>query len=190
MITSNLIIPNIFSLIKKAIYYKSGSLMFVSAYLSTAVKYIFDILSKGLNQRDIILPLIVYAALVSLYIFTTSIDFYTGTRASRKEQIDATGSKKGYLKSSKLWSSVWKMTGVVVISNTIMLFIYIFLVLRLYWFYNLFTLGLVFFFLIVVLFDIHSIGENQERRFNKKPPIYKFLDRVNTAIQNKIINKI
>jgi hypothetical protein len=33
-----------------------------------------------------------------------------------------------------------------------------------------------FFFFMVISFDVHSIGENQERRFGKKPAFYSRMD--------------
>ena len=190
MITYHTILPKVFSLSKKALLFKEGAFIVLSAPLAGGIKSIFDILLKDIPLRDIVVPVVVYGMAIFLYIITTTFDFYTGMQASKKEHIKDTGSKKGYVNSSKLWSSIWKMTGIVIISNTIIGFTYIFLILRIYWLYNGFILGLIGFFLIVILFDLHSIGENQNRRFGKKPPIYNFLDNISSAIQTRIINKI
>ena len=170
MITASALVPNIFALIKKAVFFKSGALILFAAPIGVGLTQLFNLITKNIDERVLVLPVIIYGMLFIAYITITIVDFYTGIRASKQEHIEATGQKKGYLKSSKLWSSIWKITGVVLVSNTLLLFSYIFLILKLITLHKSFLLGLCFFFLMVILFDL--------------------LERVSSAIETGIINKI
>ena len=135
------------------------------------------------------MPLLAFGVLTILYILVSIADFYTGTRASAKEHLISTGSPRGYMKSDKLWSSVWKFAGVILIASILTVFCLLFLLVGLTWLYDGFLFAIIAFYFVVISFDLHSIGENQLRRFGKKPSFYSFIDKVSVAIRTGLIEK-
>lgn len=181
---------NMFSLIKNAFSYQFGALIVISAAPAYTVKQFFELLLRGTDMRDIVIPLTVFCILLCVYILVSIADFYTGISASKKEHLISAGVTKGYIKSDKLWSSIWKFCGVLLISSILTIFTLIFAVLDKDTMYSIFLYGIVFFFIIVVLFDLHSIGENQERRYGSKPKFYTFVEEATEVIKNGFIKRI
>ena len=180
----------IFSLVKKAFTYQSGALVVMAAPGAFGIREFMAMILEGTKLRDLVMPLTLFAVLMLAYVVVSMADFYTGISASKKEHIISTGSHRGYIKSDKLWSSIWKFLGVLLIASILTLFTLIFAVMSMSTLYNIFLMGIVFFYLSVILFDLHSIGENQLRRYGHKPKIYVLLDRVSVAIQDGFIKKI
>ena len=179
-----------FSFLNKVITFKNSGLMphsFIFSIIITptlqekvvrkieVTKVFISIFSEEII-RGLILNLMIFIVGLGLYIVVFLFDFITGMRASRREHLISAGTTKGYVQSDKLWSSIWKLFAVIVIT-TILTAVNSMLVLidqnTLHQGGMLITL---FFFIMVTSFDVHSIGENQERRFGKKPKIYVFLD--------------
>lgn len=184
-------VPNImFSLVKKSFTYQGGALTALAAAPAFTVKQFFELILKGTDMRDLVIPLTLFGVLLILYMLVSIADFYTGISASKKEYIISTGDSRGFIQSDKLWSSVWKFLGVILIATILVVFTLIFAVLDMQWLYNIFLFGVVFFFLIVMLFDFHSIGENQFRRYGSKPKFYNFLEEATEVIKNGFIKKI
>ena len=126
--------------------------------------------------RGLILTFFVFIAGLGMYIIVFSFDFITGMKASRREHLISAGTPKGYVKSDKLWSSVWKFFAVIVISSILTTFSCILVLIDQSTLHQGGMLITLFFFFMVISFDFHSIGENQERRFGKKPAFYGRLD--------------
>lgn len=190
MITSEKDYPALFSVMRKAFTYQGGALIIMAAAPSYTVKQFFELLLRDVDMRDIMIPLIVFTVLLGVYIVVSSFDFYTGISASKKKHIDDFGHANGYIKADKLWSSIWKFSGVLLITSVITIFTLIFAILDKNILYGMFMYGLVVFFLIVCLWDMHSIGENQFRRYGEKPKFYTLVEDAAEIIKNGFIKKI
>ncbi len=196
MISNPKELPNvIFSLVKKSFTYEGGALTALAIAPSFTIKQFFDLIISDTELRSLILPLTLFSVMLILYASVAIADFFTGISASKKEFYDEVekGNKlesDGYIDSDKLWSSVWKSLGVLLIAATITIFCLIFAVMGMKTIYNIFLIGLVMFHIVVMLFDFYSIGENQKRRFGKKPEIYIFLEDASIVIRKGIINRI
>ena len=126
--------------------------------------------------KGLILNFLIFIVGLGLYSIVFAFDFITGMRASRKEQIISAGTSKGYVQSDKLWSSVWKFFAVIVITTILTAISSILVLIDQSTLHQGGMLITLFFFIMVTSFDIHSIGENQERLFGKKPQFYSWLD--------------
>lgn len=180
----------IFSFVNKAFTYQSGALLVIAAPGAFGLREFMAMILEGTKLRDLVMPLTLFALLMLAYVVVSGFDFYTGISASKKEHIISTGSPRGYIKSDKLWSSIWKFLGVLLIASILTLFTIIFAIMGMKTMYDIFLMGIVFFYLSVILFDLHSIGENQFRRYGHKPKIYTLLDRASAVIQDGFIKKI
>lgn len=180
----------IFSLVKKAFSFQNGALTIMATAPAFTVKQFFELILRDTDMRELILPLTLFAVMLMMYAIVAISDFYTGISASRKLHFDKTGSKVGFIESDKLWSSVWKSLGVLLIASMITMFSLIFAIMSMTYIYNIFLVGLVMFYIVVILFDLFSIGENQLKRFGKKPSIYVFIEDAAVVIKEGIINKL
>lgn len=126
--------------------------------------------------KNLILTMFVFMAGMAMYVIVFTFDFITGLKASKKEHFISSGMMKGYVRSDKLWSSVWKMFAVIVISSILTVFSSALVFIDQTKLHQGGMLLTLFFFFMVISFDIHSIGENQERMFGKKPAFYDKMD--------------
>ena len=126
--------------------------------------------------RGLIINCLIFIVGLGLYMIVFLFDFITGMKASRQEHLISAGTTKGYVQSSKLWSSVWKFFAVIVITAILTAVSSLLVLIDQNTLHQGGMLITLFFFIMVISFDVHSIGENQERRFGKKPQLYTFLD--------------
>lgn len=190
MTTSTQFAGNVFSLVKKSFSFESGALALITAPGAYSLERLISLLTDGIDIKLLVMPLVSFGVLTVAYVFVSLFDFYTGLKAAKKEAIKENGTAKGYMKSDKLWSSVWKYLGVILIGSILTVFTLLFVIMSLDTLAGIFRVGIVLFFLVVISFDLHSIGENQERRFGKKPAFYEFIDTVSLAVRTRIIDKI
>jgi phage-related holin len=45
-------------------------------------------------------------------------------------------------------------------------------------------------FILIFLWEFHSIGENYEKRYGRKPKMFTLMDKISKIIEKKVINKI
>lgn len=190
MIIDYKIPQSIFSLVRKAFSFEQGSLILLSIFPTIGLKKILTLIIEGVTLKSLILPLLAFGVLTILYTVISLVDFKTGISASKREHIFSTGSPRGYIKSDKLWSSVWKFAGVLIIGSILTIFSMIFALASMDNFNKIFLMACILFYLVVISFDIHSIGENQYRRYGTKPLFYHFIDDVAKAIRDGIIKNI
>ena len=193
-----------FSLVRKAFTFDKGSLVVIATPFTFVVKAITEpaVFQKVKVQqafyeifdaetiKSLLFVLLAFGVLTTLYTLVSAIDFYTGLSASKKEHVISAGSAKGYIKSDKLWSSVWKFFGVIVIGSIAAVFTMLFILTDLTWLYDVFMLALILFYFVVIAFDIHSIGENHLRRYGKKPAFYSFMDEISELVKTQLIERI
>ena len=179
-----------FDIVRKAFTFEHSALIphslglayiaqeFANSHIKPRVQVV-EVLLGIFNEdviRGLILTFLVFIAGMGMYIMVFVFDFITGLKASKKEHLISAGTPKGYIKSDKLWSSVWKFFAVIVISSILTVFSCILVIIDKATLHHGGMLITLFFFFMVISFDLHSIGENQERRFGKKPAFYNKMD--------------
>lgn len=190
MTTSKSLPQAVFSLIEKSFKFEQGAFVLISVPGGVGIKNLVKMFMEGVPLRDFSMPLLASGVLTLVYILVSSYDFITGLKAAKREHLISTGSVRGYIKSDKLWSSVYKFLGVIIINFVLTIFCLLFLVTGMETLYNIFLTAIIGFFLVVISFDLHSVGENHLRRYGKKPEFYVFVDNVAVAIRKGIISKV
>lgn len=174
------------SVFVKAVAYKKGSLLLVSTSVSVGVYEVFKKLTAHIDFNTLVMPLVVIVACVSVYFLFFIIDLVMGLVASKHENLENTD----WIESSKLYSSLGKLGGVLLI-DVILLTILMFLtMLDFETTTTVFLLITISINVLAMMWELHSIGENVKRRTGSKPSLFHFLDRVTTILEKKIINRI
>jgi len=180
----------IFKTVRKSFAYNEGSLLAIAAPLGYGFDKFLNLVFEGIANKTLVMPVLLFAICLFTYGIVSMYDFFTGISASKKEHIISTGSPRGYIKSDKLWSSIWKFQAVIMVASLLVVFNYVFLLINFPTIAGFFQIGIPIFFMVVILFDIHSIGENHFRRYGSKPKFYTFMDEINEAVRTGIIEKI
>ena len=118
------------------------------------------------------------------------LDLFTGLNAAKYLNTISPRPQKNFIKSYKLYRTLWKVLGVLLL-NTMITFLCLFteIIDGEYSYY--FTLwALVTVWLMASGFEFHSIGENIEKRTGNKPEIFGFYDKVLEVVQRKAIAKV
>lgn len=176
-------------IIKKFFLLEHGAIFIISAPVSYYLKRLVDILSEGVHLRDVVVPIFCFGLLHLCYVVITFVDFATGIKASKFEHKKEFGHTKGYIKSEKLWSSAWKFAIVLIVGSIVTVFDVIFAIAKMDILHYAFLFLIIFVYVIFISFDLHSIGENQERRFGKKDPIFDKLDLIFRIVGNILIGR-
>ncbi len=173
------------SVIAKATAYKKGSLVLMSLPMSVGVWKSIQLLVKDVEMFDLILPIISITGCVMIYFVFWATDFSWGLLASKHE---ANGDKD-WIKSDKLYNSLGKMGGILLV-NFLMLSVILFLVVLAY---VKMSVGLLFISVLInvltILYEVHSIGENIKRRTGNKPKFYTFFDSFTNVLESSIIDR-
>lgn len=165
--------------------YVSFGLLSVSIVVATGINDFFELIFKDVPEKEIIMPLTIAGITFLGFMITFTIDFLTGIVASKTES-----AQKSFIKSSRLWSSVWKLLGVCAILLFLLLFHYIFIIINIGFVSAVFEVVIPGFMIIVILYEIHSIGENIERRYGKKPKYFNFFEKLANVFEKAVLNKI
>lgn len=178
-----------FSFIGKILSYKKGSLALLSLVAAGGVTEFLNMLTKGTNEKNLWIPVVVQFSGFIIFMFFSFVDMTTGIQAAkyRHQKLKREGT---HIKSYKLWRTLWKALGVMILSTMIMLLgVFAEIIASKYaWWIAIWAL--VGFWVMANGFEFHSIGENLQKRHGTKPPIFGFWEKVLGAVQNKIINKI
>lgn len=158
-----------------ALYFVSGSLF----------QEFFQILLKGIPQKELYLPIVISGLSFSFFMVVFFVDFFSGIAASRAENPNS-----NFIKSKLLWSSVWKLVGVSVINLFLMIFTFTFLVMDMGVLHYAFVSMIPMFMILAISYEIHSIGENIERMYGKKPDYFNFIQKLSAFIEKRIFEKI
>lgn len=180
----------IFSLVKKIISLEGAVITLLVTPIGIGIKNFWQMIFENVPDKEIAMPAFLFAVCLIAFLMVTVYDFFTGLMASKKEHLESSGSSRGYIKSDKLWSSIWKVQGVIMIGSLLTLFTYIFLASNHNTTAGVFQAGIPIFFIVVILFEVHSIGENHYRRYGKKPKHFDFMDDVAEAVKKGVIDKI
>ena len=172
--------------IKKTFTFHNGALLVPAVTAGPILPELVEKILGGTTHKDLAMPILCAGVGLVCYFLIYTSDFITGLIAAKHEAKGA----PGYIKSDKLWSSFWKLFGVLLVLFFLVMFCLLFAVVDNSFLYNIFLYGIVAVMVMVSLFDLHSIGENHKRRYGKKPALFEFLDRVTKAIDEKIMQKI
>lgn len=178
--------PEIFSFLVRSTKFENGAFLLLGAAISDPYTKILKMLVTDIHPKEFVLPIIVAGVSIILYVIVAFLDFIYGVRAAKHES--ETG--KNYIRSDKLWSSVYKLTAVFFLIFVVFIFSLMFALLEVNVLQKFFMYATAAIAFMSILFDMHSIGENHKRRFGKKPAIFDWLDNMAKVLNEEIIQRI
>src|SRR5690606_13522804 len=107
----------ILDLVNKAFSFQSCALALIAIPIVIGIKNFWNMIFENVPHKELTMPALLFAVCLIAFLLTTIYDFFTGIVASKKEHLESTGSARGYIKSDKLWSSIWKVQGVIMIGS-------------------------------------------------------------------------
>ena len=170
---------------KKIFSAQNASLLIMAAPGSISLNALLDALVANTPIKALVLPLMVAAISLSLYVVVFLLDFISGVKASRHEALD----KANYFSSAKGWSSIWKIATVSILVTWSSFFSMLAAIGHLPYLPGFFMLSSATIAIMATLLDIYSIGENQKRLTGKKARIFEWLENVRKLINNVVVRK-
>ena len=175
--------------ILKLFAYKNGALFLVNGSFSAAIIYYLSELMKGTETKNLVLPITVWILGVFLYYTFSMIDLFTGLWNAKYQNSKLPVPRKNFVKSYKLYRTMWKGLGVTMFTFMAMLVCIFTEIIDGHIAY----LAALWFLLTIILmacaFEFHSIGENIEKRTGEKPPFFVLVERLTSVAQKGIILK-
>ena len=179
-----------FSFIAKLFAYKKGSLLLFSALMSSGITFYLGEIMKGTEVRRVVIPIMVQMVGFCFFFLFELIDLFTGLWAAKYLNEKSANPQENYIKSYKLYRTLWKTLGVLLL-NTLITFICIFAeIMDADYIYGFILWSLVTVWIMACGFEFHSIGENILKRTGNKPEIFGFFDAILTVVQKKAIGKV
>lgn len=175
--------------IGKIFAYKNGALFLVNGSFSAALVYYAGELLKGTETKNLVLPIIVWVLGVILYYLFSIVDLITGLWNARYQNSILPTPKSNYIKSYKLYRTMWKGLGVTLFSFMIMLVCLFTEIIDGNVTYYIALWFLVTLILMACAFEFHSIGENIEKRTGEKPAFFTLIEKLTSVAQKGIILK-
>lgn len=175
----------------KLITFKKGSLAITSFAISLPATYWFKTLTRDTDPKNLIIPIFLMAVGTIMFLVICLFDLITGLRAAKYRSLMKYGDpNKPYVKSYKLYRTLWKLLGVTLLSTLLMVTSIMIEIMGLSWVYiiSISFQGAVW--LLACGFEIHSIGENHLSRYGYKPKIFKFWDNMLNLFEKKITDKV
>lgn len=182
------IITQIFkmSIFVKAFAYKKGSGVLLSMASSFGIISILQEVFNHAERKDIVLPILVACLGILIFFLFFILDLILGLIASKYES----KGRKGWVESSKLYMSIGKIGGVLLIVVLLLVLNLSALAIGKKWIYDSTLYLMIFLNFLASLFEYHSIGENIQRRYGSKPSMFKFFDKLTDVIERGIINRV
>lgn len=179
----------------KCLTYKNGSLLAVSTTASTGLSVYLNHVLEGTNPKNLIVPILAHIIGFTIFMLFTTVDFFTGlwvARFQHKRRILAGKAKPSdsYIKSYKLWRTLWKILGILLLTTMITFMALFAEVIQSSYGYWVAIWSEVGIWMLACGFEFHSIGENIEKRTGNKPEIFEFWDKVLGSVQRLILRKI
>ena len=179
-----------FAFLSKIIAFKNGALFLTSAMTSAGAVYYLDEILKGTETRHIVIP--IFSLMIGFCFFFSFVlvDLGTGLWKAKYLKEISKNPQKSYIKSHKLYRTLWKMLGVFLLQMMIT-FVCIFAEIMDADYIYAFTLwAMVTIWIMACGFEFHSIGENIQERTGTKPEIFDFLDKALNLFQKKALAKV
>ena len=178
------------SFLFKIFAYKNGALVLASSGVSAGIVYYLGVLLEGTETRFLVIPIFAHVIGFCFFFLFILLDLATGLWAAKFQNAISVNPKKNYIRSHKLYRTVWKMLGVLLLQTMITTTCLFAEVMNGDYFYKFTLWAMVTLWIMSCGFEFHSIGENIEKRTGKKPEFFNFFDKILTLIQRKAINKI
>ena len=176
--------------IYKMITFKKGSLFILSLGLSSGFTFYMKTLLDGTDIKHLLVPILILAIGVVLYIIFLLADLHTGLRVAKYQSFKKFGDDRPYTKSYKLYRTLWKLLGVLLLSILLMITSLMVEIIDLGFLYKVFIVLQGSVWLLACGFEVHSIGENHLKRYGYKPRIFKFFDNILTVFERRIVDKV
>ena len=174
----------------KLLSFKNGAPVTISVIVASFSVVTLDTLLSRIDHGQLLTYLLIGVVSIGLFYLATIFDIVTGMLASRQEHINSTGSTRGYIKSNRAFRGIWKITAVTILIVTFTLFNIIMEMAGLHTVAYMFLAFNIFFALLAVGFEVHSIGENIERHSGEKPQILHLFEKILDVVQVKFITRI
>lgn len=171
----------------KMVAWKNGALTLVSFMVGLPLSTYVEELTRGVELRKIILPFIVLIVGLIFYFAFTIVDMFTGLWKAKYLNSIAKKPQKRYIKSYKLYRTLWKFLGISLLSFMMMFLCLFTAVINMENTYYITLWILVSIPILASGFEFHSIGENIEQRTGSKPELFDFFDKLMTIIQRGIL---
>jgi hypothetical protein len=168
--------------LEKILDFHNGSLFVIALAPSWGISQLFNLIFEGVEQKDLIMPLVVVALGIFAFFILYLVDFILGISASRKKEIEIT--------ASKLWESFWKFFGVIILMFSMVIFCFLFIALNLEGFYNTFLYLTIAINIMICLYEFASIGKHLETLYGKKPKYFTFFESISKTVEDGIIKKL
>ena len=174
----------------KAIVYKNEALVVLSSGASLGLTYYIDKLLIDTEIKYIILPMVVSIVGFAFFFLFILLDFGTGIYASSVVNARKENPEKNYIKSYKLWRTIWKVAGVVLICALLGVLTIFTEIIDSTYFYYFFLWSQTMIWLLACLFEFHSVGENIEKFSGSKPDIFGYLDKILEMLQLRFLESV
>jgi len=179
------------SFLWKILTFKKGTLTLLSFSISFPMTYWIKVLARDTDPKNLILPILIMIVGTIMFLFVCFFDFVTGLNAAKYRSLVKYGDpKKPYIKSYKLYRTLWKLLGVILLSFLLMVTSLMIEIMGLRWIYVISISFQGAIWLLSCGFEIHSIGENHLKRYGYKPKIFRFWDNILNLFEKKITDKI
>ena len=179
-----------FTFLLKAIVYKNEALVVLSSGASLGLTYYIDKLLIDTEIKYIILPMVVSIVGFAFFFLFILLDFGTGIYASSVVNARKENPEKNYIKSYKLWRTIWKVAGVVLICALLGVLTIFTEIIDSTYFYYFFLGSQTMIWLLACLFEFHSVGENIEKFSGSKPDIFGYLDKILEMLQLRFLESV
>ena len=178
------------SFIGKQFLLKKGSLVLVSSALSAGTLFYINEMLKGTEVRHLVIPIFTHIVGFCFFFLFVLLDLATGLWNAKYQNEISAKPRKNYIKSHKLYRTLWKSLGVLLLTSLIMFLCLFTEIIDSDYMYAFTLWALVTVWLMACGFEFHSIGENIEKRTGSKPEIFVFMDKILDAIQRRALRKI
>jgi len=177
------------STLLKLLYYKNGALLLVNGSFSAALTFYLSELVQGVELKKLVLPIAVYVFGFLIFFLFSLIDLFTGLQNAKYQNSMLPVPEKNFIKSYKLWRTMWKGLGITVFAFMVMWVCLFAAIMGGEYSYYLTVWILVTVWLMASCFEFHSIGENIEKRTGGKPPFFSLIEKLLNVAQRGIILK-
>lgn len=181
-----------FNFLIKLFSFKNEASLILTSFLSLGLTFstneIFGAVLKNTDLKHLIVPLFVEIGGFTIYFLFNIVDFCAGlwfaVYNAKKMSLQT------YFEQEKLYKTLWKMLGVLLLSMLLCFIAVLSEILGAVYSYKFFTFAIIFVLSLASLWEFQSIGKNIEKRTGSKPEIFGFMDRVLIAIQKRALKKI
>jgi len=142
-----------------------------------------DVFFKEADLKNVFLPMFIESVMIVFFLVIILIDFYFGTRVSKKI-------KKEAFDWDRAVDTMAKVSAMVIITSMVMFLAIVAEAMDINWLWLFLTASLSVLWFLGIGFEFGSIGRHIESLTGSKPGIFMFFDRILIIIQKKAIQKV